>query len=180
MVSVERRENDRGRMGGIEMRRLAPSEDLAAVARVYARSWRHAYRGIVPQDYLDRLSEGFWQQSLAQDVERTFVASEGSEVIGVCTYGPARVEAFSGWGEVVSLYVLPKRVGCGIGSRLLDAALAALAAEGFGDAYLWVLADNAPARAFYERRDFQLLERENVVEIDGERLREACYGKALN
>lgn len=166
-------------MDGIEVERLAAGDDLAAVASVYARSWRHAYRGIVPQGFLDALSEGFWQLGLEQSADRTFVAREGGETVGVCTYGPARVEAFVGWGEVVSLYVLPERTGGGIGSKLLDAALGALAAEGFERAYLWVLTDNAPARAFYERRGFRLLERENVVEIAGEQLREACYAKAL-
>ena len=92
---------------------------------------------------------------------------------------PARVGAFAGWGEIVSLYVLPERAGRGIGSKLLDVALDALAAEGFERAYLWVLADNVPARAFYECRGFQLLERENVDEIAGELLREACYAKSL-
>ena len=147
---------------------------------MYVRSWRHAYRGIVPQDFLDTLSEGFWQLGLEQSVDRTFVAREGGEIVGVCTYGPARVEAFAGWGEVVSLYVQPERMGRGIGSKLLDPALDALAIEGYENVYLWVLADNAPARAFYEKRGFQLLERENAVEIAGERLLEACYAKALD
>lgn len=71
----------------------------------------------------------------------------------------------------MSLYVLPERAGRGIGSKLLDVALDALAAEGFERAYLWVLADNVPAPAFYERRGLQLLERENVDEIAGELLR---------
>lgn len=133
-----------------------------------------------PQDFLDTLSEGFWQLGLEQSVDRTFVAREGGEIVGVCTYGPARVEAFAGWGEVVSLYVQPERMGRGIGSKLLDPALDALAIEGYENVYLWVLADNAPARAFYEKRGFQLLERENAVEIAGERLLEACYAKALD
>ena len=51
--------------------------------------------------------------------------------------------------------------------------------RGFERAYLWVLADNVPAPAFYERRGLQLLERENVDEIAGELLREACYAKSL-
>ena len=127
-----------------------------------------------------RCLKGFWQLGLEQSVDRTFVAREGGEIVGVCTYGPARVEAFAGWGEVVSLYVQPERMGRGIGSKLLDPALDALAIEGYENVYLWVLADNAPARAFYEERGFQLLERENAVEIAGERLLEACYAKALD
>lgn len=98
-------------MDGVEVVRLAAGDDMAAVARVYARSWRHAYRGIAPQSYLDSLSEGFWQLGLEQSADRTFVAREGGEVVGVCTHGPARVEALAGWGEIVSLYVLPEHAG---------------------------------------------------------------------
>ena len=35
------------------IRRLTPSDDIDHVSRVYARSWKAAYQGIVPQEYLD-------------------------------------------------------------------------------------------------------------------------------
>jgi predicted GNAT superfamily acetyltransferase len=39
------------------IRRLTPSDDIDHVSRVYARSWKTAYQGIVPQEYLDSLPE---------------------------------------------------------------------------------------------------------------------------
>ncbi|MEL4357000.1 MULTISPECIES: GNAT family N-acetyltransferase [unclassified Luteococcus] len=52
---------------------------------------------------------------------------------------------FVAWqDEVEALYVLPSAAGCGVGGRLLDAAV--------GATRLWVLEDNRHARRFYERR----------------------------
>ena len=37
----------------MEIRLLTAADDLYAVSRVYEESWRCAYRGLVPQDYLE-------------------------------------------------------------------------------------------------------------------------------
>ena len=42
--------------------RAAVASDAAAVARVHARSWRVAYRGLVPDAYLDGLSDDTWRE----------------------------------------------------------------------------------------------------------------------
>lgn len=165
--------------GGVEVRRLAPDDDRTAVAQVYVRTWRAAYAGIVEQAFLDALEPGAWAASLEERAGRTWAAYADGGVAGVCTYGPARDEALAGWGEVVSLYVLPERGGRGIGSRLLDAALDALAAEGFERAYLWVLEDNRGARAFYERRGFAPNGDVMEVEVGGSPLREVRYVRGL-
>lgn len=163
----------------VEVRRLAPHDDRAAVAQVYVSTWREAYAGIVEQEYLDALSPGAWAASLDDHADCTWVACAGGEAAGVCTYGPARDGALAGWGEIVSLYVLPERSGCGIGSRLLDAALDALAVEGFERAYLWVLEENRGARAFYERRGFAPNGDVAEVEVGGSAVREVRYVRGL-
>jgi GNAT superfamily N-acetyltransferase len=53
-------------------------------------------------------------------------------------------------GEVGALYVHPEWWRRGVGRRLLDASLAFLQQQGFTEAILWTLEDNASARAFYE------------------------------
>jgi len=40
---------------GLVVRRAEP-RDAPAVARVHVASWRQAYRGLLPQEYLDSLS----------------------------------------------------------------------------------------------------------------------------
>ncbi|MGN6162685.1 MAG: GNAT family N-acetyltransferase [Marmoricola sp.] len=53
-----------------------------------------------------------------------------------------------------SLYVAPERQGTGVGTALLELAMA-LRPDGFG---LWVFASNAPARGFYRRHGLIELE----------------------
>jgi ribosomal protein S18 acetylase RimI-like enzyme len=57
-------------------------------------------------------------------------------------------------GELYALYVTPAWWSTGAGRALMDAVLAALAEAGYRAAVLWVLADNARARRFYERAGF--------------------------
>jgi hypothetical protein len=40
---------------GLTLRR-ASLEDVVDIARVHVRSWQSAYRGLLPQDYLNRLT----------------------------------------------------------------------------------------------------------------------------
>lgn len=57
-------------------------------------------------------------------------------------------------GELYALYVTPAWWSTGAGRALMDRVLALLAAERYQRAVLWVLADNARARGFYERAGF--------------------------
>jgi GNAT superfamily N-acetyltransferase len=110
--------------------------------------WQSAYRGLVPDAFLDALSvevrREVWRERLAGG-DCTFVA-EDREIAGYCR---VRVP-----DEVVALYVLPERRGGGLGSVLLRAALDELRAFGGTEATLWVFKANHAARAFYARFGF--------------------------
>jgi ribosomal protein S18 acetylase RimI-like enzyme len=58
--------------------------------------------------------------------------------------------------ELVSLAVTPKRRGGGIGTALMDAVDAELARRGIVDLEVAVMAGNARALAFYERRGLRV------------------------
>jgi ribosomal protein S18 acetylase RimI-like enzyme len=57
-------------------------------------------------------------------------------------------------GEVYAIYVVSAWWSAGAGRALMNAALAALRADGYRRAVLWVLADNVRARRFYDRAGF--------------------------
>jgi ribosomal protein S18 acetylase RimI-like enzyme len=57
-------------------------------------------------------------------------------------------------GELYALYVTPAWWSAGAGRALMGSVLSALAAGGYRRVVLWVLADNARARRFYERAGF--------------------------
>ncbi len=58
--------------------------------------------------------------------------------------------------ELVSLAVTPKRRGGGVGTALMDAVDAELARRGIVDLEVAVMAGNARALAFYERRGLRV------------------------
>ena len=44
----------------MEIRKVKRTDDFYVISRIYALSWKTAYRNIVPQKYLDELSEDRW------------------------------------------------------------------------------------------------------------------------
>lgn len=77
------------------------------------------------------------------------VAERGGEVVGFSGGGPARGEP--GMGEVYAIYLLAEHQGLGIGRALMRESARRLHAAGLRGLLVWVLRENAPARAFYER-----------------------------
>ena len=129
------------------------------IAIVHVRSWQAAYRGLIPQDYLDSLEADkrlpVWERILGEAEwprAGTFVAEDGGEVVGFASICPARdddAEPASA-GELAAIYLLPELWGTGLGRELLASGLSALSDAGFGEATLWVLDTNSRARRFYE------------------------------
>jgi len=139
--------------------RPARAEDAGQIAFVHVRSWQGAYRGLLPQAFLDGLDVAqrtrTWEQALAGPDDpkaAVLVADDGGSVIGFVGYFPSRDPDADPvlTGEIGAIYLLPGAWGGGIGRRLMDAALDALAAAGFTQATLWVLDSNVRARRFYE------------------------------
>ena len=44
----------------MEIRPLRETDDRLAVSRIYEESWKSAYRGVIPQAYLDAIPVGRW------------------------------------------------------------------------------------------------------------------------
>ncbi|QFZ18226.1 GNAT family N-acetyltransferase [Saccharothrix syringae] len=141
-------------MGETTVRPAGP-DDADGIARVHTTAWQTAYRGVLPDDFLDGLSPsrraGAWRRALLGREGAVHVAVDGTEVVGFAATGPARDDDLRGRGfvELQAVYVDPARWGSGIGFALLGAALADA-----GPVVLWVLADNPGARRFYERAGF--------------------------
>jgi ribosomal protein S18 acetylase RimI-like enzyme len=145
-------------MGVMDVR-PARLEDAAEIGAIHVRSWQAAYRGLLPQAYLDGLDPaertGRWERNLsATDWSRsgTLVADADEELLGFVSYGPARDDDTdaSRDGEVYAIYLRPGAWGQRTGQQLMTAALEGLGEAGYGQAILWVLEDNARARRFYE------------------------------
>lgn len=138
--------------------RAATSEDARAIAEVHVASWRAAYRGLLPDGYLDRLSVDEREAQRREHLDDpagewgTLVVEEDGRVVGFVTFGPSRDEdAPPGTGEVPAIYLDPAVVGTGIGRDLFAQATTGLRHAGYGRATLWVLEANERARRFYEK-----------------------------
>lgn len=159
--------------------REATIDDVKYISRIHALSWKEAYRGIVPQAYLDELKEDFWVPAFTGWIKGNALAAQliydrGSPV-GCIAYGKSRDEALHDWGEIVSLYLLKEYFGKGYGSGLFASALQDLRQSGYKSIYLWVLKENERARRFYERNGFQCSTDECIFEIMGKQLTDVRY-----
>ena len=131
--------------------------DIDAVAGVHVRTWQSAYAGIVPDDYLAGLDPARFAErrraQLHRPGQRTLVAERDGRVVGFASFGPYRDEDdfLPDMGELYAIYVEPGSWGSGACRLLIEAAKAALRADGFPDMRLWVLEENHRARRFYER-----------------------------
>ncbi|MBX9247077.1 GNAT family N-acetyltransferase, partial [Actinotalea ferrariae] len=171
---------------GVVVRAGVP-DDAPALARVHVAAWRGAYRGQMPDAYLDgldveRWTEG-WRRMFAQGrAEHLHVAELDGTLVGFVDVGPEREPAPEdppGRGELYAINVHPDAWGAGAGPALLAAAHARLHALGFGEAVLWVLPGNPRARRFYERAGWHDDAVEKDAVINGAAITERRYARTL-
>jgi GNAT superfamily N-acetyltransferase len=137
------------------MVRAAVPDDAPAIARVHVSSWRSTYRGLLPEDFLASLNEsGYaerWRRLTADRTSRIYVAEDEGDVVGFASSGRERAGEPGYEGELYAIYVLDRAQRRGIGRDLVHATVGGLRELGLDDMIIWVLRDNSPARAFYER-----------------------------
>jgi GNAT superfamily N-acetyltransferase len=130
--------------------------DADAMGRLHVRAWQSAYRGIMPDEYLDGLQPderiAMWRERIPRtDVPPLLVAVVAGEVAGFAAFGAEQSAIGSnGCGELYAMNLDPPHWGKGIGRALLRQATDALRALDFHEAVLWVIPENTRARALYE------------------------------
>lgn len=158
--------------------RRATTADAAVVARIHTSSWRQAYTGIIPDEYLGSISEETrtrrWTDILSSPESVTWLALLGDRTVGFASIGPARDEdAEDGDLELQYIYLEPETWGHGVARHLMREVLAAVPER--TPLSLWVLADNERARHFYRRHGFAADGVEKLEEYAGETLTEVRY-----
>ena len=148
--------------------RGARSPDADDIARIQVARWRTGYAGLVPADVLAELtsaeSQQRWRERWAESLagpptsrHRVLVAVTAGDggtrlVAGFASFGPGsdpdRWPATD--AELYELCVAQGQAGRGHGSRLLNAAAATLAEDGFRTVSAWVLERDVAARRFLE------------------------------
>ena len=161
--------------------RAATVEDVEAIAGISVRGWRFAYRGHVPDEILDGLSEeerarGWGERVRHPGDTRAWVVEREGSVVGFAFTGPGRDPDLPPTaGDVYALYVEPAAVGTGLGRELLARAVDDLRKRGFQPIVVWVLRENERARRFYERTGFREDGATKVEDYEGAPMHEVRY-----
>ena len=139
--------------------RAAVAADVDAIGQVHVRTWQSAYRGHIPDAYLDGLDPSkratMWSAAIRDPSTQVFVAMQGQALVGFCSVTPSRdSDAGADVAEITAIYVDLTCWRSGFGTRLLEAAVESAGQRRFKEITLWVLAANVSARAFYEARGF--------------------------
>lgn len=161
------------------IRELTHEDDFTRVGQVYVDSWRSAYQGMVPQGYLDKLTPDRWLASLAAEPEASLGLFVEGALIGTSYVCFARDTEREGYGEIVSLYLMPDYVGKGYGRQLMEAALQKLQKDGCEDVCLWALTQNRRAEGFYTHMGFALSGRVQTETIGGKELLLVEYCRSI-
>ena len=153
--------------------RQADFDDAPGIGRVQLESWRVAYGELLPDEYLDGMSDvrhaAMWSEVLSQSdrVGATFVAADDNGVVvGFADCAPAEAPqeeesqaeddqgaasaSLAKSGEIGSIYVLPEWQGRGIGKGFVASTARHLASHEYESLVVWVLHDD-PGRTFYEK-----------------------------
>ena len=162
--------------------READPIDAGAIARVHVDTWRTAYAGILPAEFLAGLSyadrERMWKQDLTADRPATSMlvaeTAEG-EIVGFAYVAPEREGNRAYRGEIFAIYVLDECQRQGIGRLLFSAAARHFLKHGINSMLLWVLEDNHPAYRFYELMGGEYVKQKTIT-IGGTDLIEVAYG----
>ena len=166
--------------------REATRHDCNAIGEAHVAAWRETYAGLLPDAVLAGLSArrraDMWRRWFdAADPDRLLLVAEDAE--GVFAFGACRrlppVEPIGTEGEVTAIYVLRRAQRRGTGRELMGRLFSFMSARGVASAGLWVLRENATARAFY--RELGGVEgAERSEEADGYRHVEvACVWRPL-
>ena len=157
--------------------------DALRIATIHVETWRVAYRGIVPDEFLRALSveerHVGWQRILKTGESLICVAEDGDIALGWISVGRSRdVDAPLSTGEIWAIYVDPNHWSRGVGRALCAAAEQELRRQGFTDVTLWVLKDNERALQFYVSNGFiRDTCEDRIIELGGKALSEVRMKK---
>jgi ribosomal protein S18 acetylase RimI-like enzyme len=139
----------------------ASLQDAEGIAIAHVSAWQTAYRGIVSDTFLDAMSvtdrSARWRALLGDSECTIIVYKVEDQVLGFISFGKHREpQASPEEGEVWTMYVHPTAWRTGVGRTLIAEALSALEHRGCTSTWVWVLAANAQAIAFYSACGFKL------------------------
>ncbi len=141
--------------------RKATTDDAEHLGYIHSRSWRNAYKGIIPDEMLNnctpqKSAERFLRVLEKASDEESYLLLKNSMPLGFISLGHCDVENIQKTlGEIVGIYLLPEFWGQGVGRTLMEYGITELKRQGYSLLCLWVPEENIAARKFYEKLGFK-------------------------
>ncbi|RCW40639.1 GNAT family N-acetyltransferase [Paenibacillus prosopidis] len=157
--------------------RWAKLEDAQDLGFVHSESYRAAYKGIIPDEYLNQCTpivrERYFYKALIQGTEQIAIMLVDNKAVGcMILKACSDIDLQQCGGEISAIYLLQNYRGMGLGKHLLNWGIDKFKELGYGIAFLWVLKDNKNAIRFYEYQHFlcdgterQIYRGRNLIQI---------------
>ncbi|WP_294406037.1 GNAT family N-acetyltransferase [uncultured Clostridium sp.] len=110
--------------------RKGTEKDSELISRIYAESWRSAYKGMVPDEYLDDFWIDSFQKWLSEDIFKVKIIYADHKAAGAGAYGKSRDDKFADYAEICSFYLRPEYFRKGMGTALMKSVIDEIYNEG--------------------------------------------------
>lgn len=128
--------------------------DAAALADLQIQSFRQAYKGILPDAYLDGMDAEVIKEEFIQKIndpaKHLIIDRQGGNITGYAYAVAQRMEELPFAGELIELYVHPDFTGKGTGTKLFRDMAIFLSDMDGASFNVWALSANKGACGFYE------------------------------
>jgi len=169
--------------------RTAQASDAEVMGQIHVRAWRAAYRGVMPDEYLDNLSDlqraQMWAEAIQSDADalprrHLSVVLWDSAVVGFAAAGvESGADEQHPTGQLYAINLDPAHWGQGLGRTLLRAVTQELRDDGYQDAVLWVVPTNTRAIGLYESERWHADGATQVQDVLGAIVEEARFRRPL-
>jgi GNAT superfamily N-acetyltransferase len=137
--------------------RHATPIDAREIEDLRIENWKIAYRGIVPDDYLEALSPKYddREKSLRDVESKHYVAVDNNEIVGwVRGHRTQDDDCDEATYEIGAVYVKPSHWRQGIGKKLIDHLLGEVDHEHYQEVIVWTFRDYEQSNRFYQSLGF--------------------------
>lgn len=135
--------------------RIATDEDCRSLATLKRRVWETTYRGIYPDEKLDKydidLNENKFKDMIKQKSQKLFVVLNGPEIIGYMSCGKIMRAFGEHTHDIGLLYLAKEYQGKGIGLDLFQFAKKELKNQGVTEFIVSCNKYNLSAQQFYKK-----------------------------
>ena len=149
-------------------------DKVAMVSSLLARSWKHAYKGFMDENYLMSLTDENWIEYLensmkSQDID-CYIVQKNENVIGTTIFGKSITEQFPNDGEIISMYLDHQFMGQGIGKLLFTKAESAVKEQGYANCIICTFTENKKAIKFYKSYGYEIVLNDQSITMGSQNL----------